>query len=155
MRHNRIENLKPFTSAQDRTKARENGRAGGIASGESRRWRRDVREFLQDFMCRGASPTLQEKMAQFGICPEDRTNLTAMFLAMFIRAMNGDIEAANTVLEWAGQLPGQEEREAIERESCRNLTDPNWASNSADDELHDVVIYDPAVKSLAGEAGST
>jgi hypothetical protein len=33
----RIENLKPFTSQQDREQARINGRKGGIASGEARR----------------------------------------------------------------------------------------------------------------------
>lgn len=81
----RFKNLKPFTPEQDRAKARENGRAGGIASGEARRRRRNIREFLKDYLAKDAPPTIQEKMAQYGICPEDRTNLAAMFLAMFVR----------------------------------------------------------------------
>ena len=40
----RIENLKPFTSDQDREQARINGRKGGIASGEARRARAEKRQ---------------------------------------------------------------------------------------------------------------
>jgi hypothetical protein len=40
----RIENLKPFTSQQDREQARINGRKGGIASGEARRARAAKRQ---------------------------------------------------------------------------------------------------------------
>ena len=111
-----IENLKLFTSQQNRDKARENGRAGGIASGEARRWRRDLRQFLQQYLDMDAPPTVQEKMAQFGVTEEDRTNAMALFIGVFARAMrNGDVKAANCLLEWAGMLPMQEEREEIER----------------------------------------
>lgn len=41
-----IQNLKPFTSEQDREKARESGRKGGIASGEAKRRRKT---FAEDF----------------------------------------------------------------------------------------------------------
>ena len=40
----RIENLKPFTSQQDREKARENGRKGGLAWARIRRDRRQREE---------------------------------------------------------------------------------------------------------------
>ena len=39
----REDNLKHFTSEQSREKAVENGRKGGIASGEAKRKRRDLR----------------------------------------------------------------------------------------------------------------
>lgn len=39
----RTENLKPFTSEQDREAARRNGRRGGIASGKARRERAEKR----------------------------------------------------------------------------------------------------------------
>ena len=40
----RIENLKPFTSDQDRELARINGRKGGLASGRTRRARAEKRQ---------------------------------------------------------------------------------------------------------------
>lgn len=40
------QNLKPFTSDQSREKAAENGRKGGIASGESKRRRKTLKEEL-------------------------------------------------------------------------------------------------------------
>ena len=40
----RIENLKPFTSDQDREQARINGRKGGLASGRTRRARAEKRQ---------------------------------------------------------------------------------------------------------------
>ncbi len=149
MRHNRIENLKPFTSAQDRTKARENGRAGGIASGEARRWRRDLRQFLQHYLDMDAPPTVQEKMAQFGVTEEDRTNAMALFIGVFARAMrNGDVKAANCLLEWAGMLPMQEEREEVERlrlELARSQAGAVSAQNvNIREETTDVIIYKPA-----------
>lgn len=40
------QNLKPFTSDQSREKAAENGRKGGIASGEAKRRRKTLKEEL-------------------------------------------------------------------------------------------------------------
>ncbi len=40
------QNLKPFTSDQSREKAVENGRKGGIASGEAKRRRKTLKEEL-------------------------------------------------------------------------------------------------------------
>ena len=44
------QNLKPFTSEQSREEAVRNGRKGGIASGEARRERADLRRQLQIFL---------------------------------------------------------------------------------------------------------
>lgn len=41
------QNLKPFTSEQSREEAVKNGQKGGIASGEKRRERKTLREYLQ------------------------------------------------------------------------------------------------------------
>ena len=41
------QNLKPFTSEQSREEAAKNGKKGGIASGEKRRERKTLREYLQ------------------------------------------------------------------------------------------------------------
>lgn len=44
------QNLKPFTSEQSREEAVKNGRKGGIASGEARRERANLKKQLQVFL---------------------------------------------------------------------------------------------------------
>ena len=149
MSKNRIANLRQFTSAQDRTKARENGRAGGIASGEARRWRRDLRQFLQHYLDMDAPPDVQEKMAKYGVSKEDRTNAMAMFIGVFTQAMrNGDAQAANCLFEWAGMLPMQEEREEVERLRLKQAMSQASMVPARDvedaEDPSDVIIYKPA-----------
>lgn len=149
MSHNRIDNLRPFSSQQDRDEARKNGRAGGIASGESRRWRKDLRAFLQSYLDMDAPPTIQEKMAQFGVAEEDRTNAMALFIGVFARAMkNGDVKAANCIFEWAGMEPMQEEREEVERLRLELARSQAGAVSAQDvnirEEQTNVIIYKPA-----------
>ena len=148
MSKNRIANLRPFTSEQDRVRASENGRAGGIASGESRRWRKDLREFLQSYLDMDAPPTVQEKMAQFGVAEEDRTNAMALFIGVFARAMkNGDVKAANCIFEWAGMTPMQAEREEVEQLRLKQAISQAGIipAQDVDDEEDpsDVIIYKP------------
>ena len=147
MKKNRTSNLTPFTSNQDRETARENGRAGGVASGAARRKRKEMREFLNDYLDREAVPHVKTWMKSHGIKDEDCCNLMAMILAVFCRAMAGDIKAANTVLEWAGMLPLQHERELAELAYYRSMLGNEKKDQSLPDEdisLRDVVIYDPA-----------
>ena len=63
----KTDNLRYFTADQDRDLARENGKAGGVKSGESRRWRKALREFLQNYLGQQAPPELQEWMDFYDI----------------------------------------------------------------------------------------
>lgn len=137
------DNLKPFSSAQDRKAARANGRAGGLASGEARRQRKAIREFLRDFLESPASPALSAKMAEYGITAADRSNMGALFLAVFLRAMNGDVKAARQVVEWAGLDPLQEKKKEAERLRLARAS-AGRDEDQDDDGGPDVVIYDPA-----------
>lgn len=137
------ENLRPFSSDQDREQARVNGRVGGLASGEARRQRKAVREFLRDFLEAPASPTLSAKMAEYGVASSDRSNMGALFLAVFLRAMNGDVKAARQIVEWAGMDPLQVKKEEAERLRLARSA-AGHDEDRDDDSGPDVVIYDPA-----------
>ena len=143
-----VENLKPFTTQQDRSKARENGRAGGIASGEARRWRRDMRAFLRDYLDQDAPLELQSMMALYGVAEESRTNAMALFVGVFVRAMKyGDAKAANCILEWAGMEPVQSKQEEVERLHLEQTTSKTGGVSARDsngeEETSDVIIYEP------------
>ena len=45
-----VENLTPFTSEQSREEAVENGRKGGIASGQARREKKTIQKILADLL---------------------------------------------------------------------------------------------------------
>lgn len=143
MSKSKNDNLKPFGSDQDRKAARANGRAGGLASGEARRQRKAIREFLRDFLEAPASPTLSAKMAEYGVASSDRSNMGALFLAVFLRAMNGDVKAARQVFEWAGMDPLQQKKEEAERLRLARAS-AGQTEDQDDDGGPDVVIYDPA-----------
>ncbi len=134
------DNLRYFTADQDRDLARENGKAGGVKSGESRRWRKAVRSFLQDYLGKEAPPELQEWMDFYDIPIEDRTNLMALLTSVFSRAMQGDVTAAKTVLEWAGMLPLTEKLESAELERYGQTESEQSRSVFSDS---DVIFYDP------------
>ena len=55
-----IENLKPFTSEQSHEKAVENGRKGGIASGESKRNKKMLRDCIDYLFERVDNTALDE-----------------------------------------------------------------------------------------------
>ena len=140
-------NLKPFTADQNREEAVKNGRKGGLASGEVRRRRKELREFLNQYLNQKAVPPAREWMQEHGVDPDDCCNLMAIILAVFCRAMDGDVEAATTILEWAGLLPMQVEQEEVERlrlEKTRSQADIVSALDyDGEEEKSDVVIYKP------------
>ena len=147
MGKDRVANLTPFKSSQDKEKARENGRAGGLASASSRRLKKSVREFLQDYLGRESPPELRKRMELYGVPNEYQTNEAALFVGVFHKAMrDGDPEAANTVLSWAGLLPLQEERETAELACYQRMPSSEEKIQSLqedDSSFQDVVIYDP------------
>ena len=114
----KTDNLRPFTTDQDRSKARENGKTGGIKSGATRRWRKALRGFLQDYLGREAPRELRAWMDTFGIPKADQTNLMALLVSVFSRAMEeGDVVAAETLFKWAGMVPEADELAQAMRQS--------------------------------------
>ena len=101
------QNLKPFTSEQDREQAVKNGKKGGKASGEARRRKRDMKERLQILLSmsikdgKGADI---EKIKNFGsLKGENITVEDAILVAMIQKALKGDVSASNFIRDTSGQ----------------------------------------------------
>lgn len=88
---------------------RENGRKGGIASGEAKRKKRAMRETLDVLL---AMPMKSGKFADiesvknFAALKGKNINVQeAMVISMLQRAMKGDVKAAEWIRDTAGQKP--------------------------------------------------
>ncbi len=136
----RTENLKHFTSDQNRDLARENGKVGGVKSGESRRWRKAVRTFLEGYLSKEAPPELQAQMKYYGVAEPERSNAMALFVAVYAKALEGDPKAASLIFSWSGMLPASEKVETAKLEQYRQTKSEQSRSDSSD---VDVIIYDP------------
>ena len=91
------QNLKPFTSDQSREEAAENGRKGGIASGEARRRKRDLRLALEILLEKEYTDKKGKVM----------TGAEAITTKLFEQAMKGNVKAFETIRSTVGQDPVQ------------------------------------------------
>lgn len=89
------ENLRPFTSEQSHEEAVENGRKGGVASGEAKRAKKSLREAMQILM--DADLT--------GKDGKTMTGTEAMAAKAFQAALKGDWKAWELCRDTAGQKP--------------------------------------------------
>jgi hypothetical protein len=92
----REDNLKPFTSEQSREEAAKNGAKGGIASGEARRRKRDLKLAMQALL----EADVKDKRTG-----EVMSGAEALALAQFRKAMKSDSKAFEIVRDTAGQKP--------------------------------------------------
>lgn len=93
-------NLIPFTSNQSREEAERNGKKGGQKSGEVRRQRKAMKEQMEMLL---TLPFTQKKELKFikdlGIKDENIDNQMALIVAMYGKALKGDVQAFNTIRE--------------------------------------------------------
>ena len=89
------QNLTPFTSEQSREEAVKNGRKGGIASGEARRNKRDIRMALEALL----EKEYKDKSGNV------MTGVEAIALKQMEKAMKGDTRAFEVVRDTVGQKP--------------------------------------------------
>ena len=105
MANDRIKNLKPFTSDQSREKAAENGRKGGIASGISKREKKDRKQKASealDLIVRGAGIDKLKKF--FNLNGIELTAYEVMLLSCIMKAIQkGDVNALEKLLKIAGE----------------------------------------------------
>ena len=94
------QNLIPFTSNQSREEAKKNGAKGGQKSGEVRRQRKAMKEQFEMLL---TLPFKQSKQLKFikdlGINEEEIDNQMALVVAMYGKALKGDVQAFNTIRE--------------------------------------------------------
>ena len=118
---------------------------GGKAAAAAKRKRKELREFTKNFLMQDAAAVLKQNMGMLGVDNDDMTNLAALVIRMFSKAVNqGDISAARTLIEWAGMAPLQQERE---NEAIARMAQVMQLASANDDnttEDNDVVFYIPA-----------
>lgn len=96
-------NLRQYKDPLTPSEAREFGRKGGLASGESRRRRKAMREVLSDLM--GAEVTEPEIRSALEAHGLPATQEAAICFAAVKRAQTGDIEACRFVRDTLGEKP--------------------------------------------------
>ena len=97
------ENLIPF-SKRSKEEAREQGRIGGKASGESRRRKRSLKEAADLFL---SLPVTDQRtfnaMAKAGVNPDDTDYQMAVIVGLTMKAIKGDAKSAKTVIDMPGE----------------------------------------------------
>ena len=134
------ENLIPLSS-RTKEEQRKIAREGGIASGEARRKKKELRELTKDFLQQEAIGEVKANLKRMGFDQEDMTNLAAILGALFMKVLkSGDLNAARTIIEWSGMSPIQQIEENAAMQKLQMIM---GAGNDDDEEDDDVVFYIP------------
>lgn len=87
------QNLKPFTSNQSREEAVENGRKGGIKSGQVRRQKKTLSDLAKMIAETPAPDAARRKLEQIGIEAEDASNNAVIVASVYSKAVKGNMQA--------------------------------------------------------------
>ena len=105
-------NLIPFTSGQSPDEAVKNGKKGGVASGAARRRRKTMRQTLNALLSAGLDVSEQEfvekvtpRLQALGIDVEDATYQDVMLAGILMKAIRGDVRAAEFIRDTGGDSP--------------------------------------------------
>lgn len=86
------------------SQARENGRKGGIKSGETRRRKRNLKAALKAVLALPVQDTDKwNALSALGVDPADIDNQTAIVCALMSRAMAGDVAAFKEIRSLLGE----------------------------------------------------
>lgn len=118
---------------------------GGVASVRTRRMKKELRELTKDFLMQEANATLRANMKVLGVEKDDMSNLAAMMSRLFNKAVNqGDLNAARTLIEWAGMAPLQEMQEnAAIAKMSQVMQLAGVTDGEENEDVEDVVFYIP------------
>lgn len=101
------ENLIPM-NRRTKSERRKIATAGGKASGEARRKKRDMRkaaEMLLGMPISNKQSTMKATLAALGIDEDDMDYSMAVLATMLLQAANGNVNAAKFLRDTAGQNP--------------------------------------------------
>lgn len=97
------QNLKPFTSDQNREEAKKNGRKGGVKSGESRRRKRDMKKSLEALFATQAPDKMTKAFKKQGLdVPSQATFEDLLTISMAAKAIAGDARMVSLILDVTG-----------------------------------------------------
>lgn len=85
---------------------RENGRKGGKKSGEVRRAKKTMRETCEMLLAMDCKiGNIKTKMKEIGIPENEQTNQMAITISMLKSALNGNVQAFNSLRDTIGEKP--------------------------------------------------
>ena len=109
-KHNPVDNLIP-TSERSKDEVREIGRKGGIASGQSRRRRREFRETLEILANMQIKDGVAANIENIRKAPElknkNLTVLETIALTLVKNAQQGDHQSIKLLIEMLGEKPAE------------------------------------------------
>lgn len=94
-------NLKPPTHEE----AVERGRKGGTKKGENYKKRKAMKETIEMILSLDATPKQRTTLKEMGVDSEDLTIQTAVLFAQTLKALDGDLKAAEFLRDTAGEQP--------------------------------------------------
>lgn len=95
------QNLKPIRTESE---AREKGHNGGIASGESRRKKKLLKDCMLDLLDLPISDNKKaQQLNKIGLDPEDINNRSLLTYALFTKALTGDVNAFKEIRNLIGE----------------------------------------------------
>lgn len=95
--------------------AREMGRKGGRASGESRRRKKSLREAAELYLSLPvANRRAWNKISAEGVDPDDIDNQMAMIIGLTQKAVKGDAKAAKIIVDLLDKQMGKTADDALE-----------------------------------------
>lgn len=104
-----IENLKPFTSDQNREEAAKNGKKGGIASGIARKQKKTMQELakmiLNMSMANGEVHSIEDIQSIADIKGKNLTIDEMILLKQTEKALKGDLQSAMFIRDTSGNKP--------------------------------------------------
>lgn len=98
------ENLIPYNK-RSKNEARENGKKGGMASGESRRRKKAIRTLAKELMGLPVSKVNEEKLKTLGVSSGSMSNSMLVLVSMLQEAVKGNVRAAEFLRDTMGESP--------------------------------------------------
>lgn len=104
------------------SEAREMGRKGGIASGKSRRRKKDMKAKMKLLLSLPAADNDQAELEAMGVDPEDMDNEMVLVKALFLAAANGDTKAFDRIQDVLGKSVAREDLALRKQEARRKAS---------------------------------
>lgn len=133
------ENLIPMNK-RTKEEQRRIAAMGGKASGEARRRKRDAKSAARLILNLPATETIEKNLKALGIeDEEDFTNMVAMMVRAFTKAMQGDISAMQFLINMSGTSP---QFKMEEERHKRDIQKEEKASDAVNDWINAVMQAD-------------
>ncbi len=141
------QNLIPVNK-RTKSEQREIQKKGGIASGETRRKKKSMKQAMNTLLSLPVTDDdNKEKLISLGIDPDDADNQMMVMATMMQKALNGNVSAAQFIASITGNVSMSEsEREKIKLEKKRLKLEEKKSTSNDMNGTESVVIHDDIPK---------